>query len=182
MATSGSQRQPSAFQNIKLFPDTQTINSALWILKKDNTDSYITPANNVNVLIKKNLIVNGSIVNPSDLLLKENIISLRQDNSYDSIDTILKLNPVKYNYISDENKLNWIDVIDDIIYNYNHSKNRGIGIEPYRVNNAIETIIVNSKRNETEKLKEKVPDEFKVGDSVRVLRKKKTYEDKLMNK
>ena len=103
MATSGSQRQPSAFQNIKLFPDTQTINSALWILKKDNTDSYITPANNVNVLIKKNLIVNGSIVNPSDLLLKENIISLRH-NSYDSIDTILKLNPVKYNYISDENK------------------------------------------------------------------------------
>jgi hypothetical protein len=85
-------------------------------------------------------------------------------------------------YISDENKLNWIDVIDDIIYNYNHSKNRGIGIEPYRVNNAIETIIINSKRNQTEKLKEKIPDEFKVGDSVRVLRKKKTYEDKLMNK
>ena len=77
---------------------------------------------------------------------------------------------------------NWIDVIDDIIYNYNHSKNRGIGIEPYRVNNAIETIIINSKRNQTEKLKEKIPDEFKVGDSVRVLRKKKTYEDKLMNK
>jgi hypothetical protein len=104
MATSGSQRQPSAFQNIKLFPDTQTINSALWILKNNNNDSYITPANNVNVLVKKNLIVNGSIVNPSDLLLKENIISLRENNYYNSIDSILKLNPIKYNYISDENK------------------------------------------------------------------------------
>ena len=54
-------------------------------------------------------------------------------------------------YISDENKLNWIDVIDDIIYNYNHSKNRGIGIEPYKVNNALEVEIINEKRNETEK-------------------------------
>jgi len=85
-------------------------------------------------------------------------------------------------YISDENKLNWVEVIDDIIYNYNHSKNRGIGIEPYKVNNALEVEIINEKRNETEKLKEKVVEEFKVGDSVRVLRKKKTFEDKLMNK
>ena len=85
-------------------------------------------------------------------------------------------------YISDENKLNWIDVIDDIIYNYYHSKNRGIGIEPYKVNDALEVEIINEKRNETEKLKEKIVEEFKVGDSVRVLRKKKTFEDKLMNK
>jgi hypothetical protein len=102
MAASGSQRQPSAFQNIKLFPNSQTIDSALWFLKKDtNLVPYITPANVTDVLIPKNLIVNGSIINPSDLLLKENITSLRENKSNKSI---LELNPVKYNYISDENK------------------------------------------------------------------------------
>lgn len=85
-------------------------------------------------------------------------------------------------YISDENKLNWIDVIDDIIYNYNHSINRGIGIEPYKVNDAMEADIINQKRNETNILRDKTLGEFKIGDSVRVLRKKKTFEDKLLNK
>ena len=86
------------------------------------------------------------------------------------------------NYIIGENELNWIEVIDDIIYNYNHSVNRGIGIEPYKVNNAIEVDIINQKREQTEMIKEKEGEEFKVGDKVRVLRKKKLFEDKLMNK
>ena len=86
------------------------------------------------------------------------------------------------NYISDENELNWIDVIDDIVYNYNHSINRGIGIEPYKVNNAIENDIINEMREKTDKLRDKIKEDFKVGDFVRVLRKKKTYEDKLLNK
>ena len=85
-------------------------------------------------------------------------------------------------YISDEGELNWIDVIDDIIYNYNHKVNRGIGIEPYKVNNAIEVDIINEKREKSENIREKVGEEFKVGDKVRILRKKKTFEDKLMNK
>ena len=85
-------------------------------------------------------------------------------------------------YISDENELNWVDVIDDIIYNYNHTINRGIGIAPYKVNNAIETDIINEKRDESMRLKRKIGDDFKVGDFVRVLRKKKTFEDKLLNK
>jgi len=85
-------------------------------------------------------------------------------------------------YISDENELNWVDVIDDIIYNYNHSVNRGIGIEPYKVNNAIEVDIINQKREETEKIKSKEKEVFNVGDFVRVLRKKKQFEDKLLNK
>jgi len=109
MSASGSQRQPSAFQNIKLFPQSQSINSALWFLQtsSETGNSLITPANKVDVLIPKNLIVNGSIINPSDLSLKENIISIKElkerekENSYDSI---LELNPVKYNYKSDENK------------------------------------------------------------------------------
>ena len=86
------------------------------------------------------------------------------------------------NYISDENELNWVAVIDEIIYNYNHTINRGIGVEPYKVNNAIEVDIINQKRERTEMIREKEGEEFKVGDSVRVLRKKKLFEDKLMNK
>ena len=86
-------------------------------------------------------------------------------------------------YISDENELNWVDVIDDIIYNYNnHSVNRGIGIESYKVNNAIEVDIINQKREETEKIRKQEKEVFKIGDFVRVLRKKKQFEDKLLNK
>ena len=101
MAASGSQRQPSAFQNIKLFPQSSGANSALWYLTSDGT--AITPANVVNILIAKDLIVQGSILNPSDLHLKENIELLSQDKSFD-VNGVLKLWPVKYNYIEDTNK------------------------------------------------------------------------------
>ena len=101
MSASGSQRQPSAFQNIKLFPESNTASSALWYLNSGG--SNISPANSVNVLIQKDLIVQGSILNPSDLHLKENIELLSQDKSFD-VDGVLKLIPVKYNFIQDANK------------------------------------------------------------------------------
>jgi len=101
MSASGSQRQPSAFQNIKLFPQSFAINSALWFL--DSARTNISPANKVDVLIPKDLIVIGSILNPSDLHLKENIELLSQDKSID-INGVLKLWPVKYNYVQDTNK------------------------------------------------------------------------------
>jgi hypothetical protein len=101
MSASGSQRQPSAFQNIKLFPQSNATNSALWYLNPSRT--HISPANNVDVLIPKDLIVQGSILNPSDLHLKENIELLSQDKSFD-VNGVLKLWPVKYNYIQDANK------------------------------------------------------------------------------
>ena len=101
MSASGSQRQPSAFQNIKLFPQSNLTNSALWFLNSDGT--HISPANLVNVFIPKDLIVQGSILNPSDLHLKENIELLSQDKSFD-VNGVLKLWPVKYNYIEDTNK------------------------------------------------------------------------------
>ena len=44
--------------------------------------------------------------------------------------------------------------IDDIIYNYNHSINRGICIEPYKLNNFIEQKIIENDKNKTEKIKE----------------------------
>jgi hypothetical protein len=101
MAASGSQRQPSAFQNIKLFSQSNIVSSALWFLTSNS--SAISPANKVNVLIPKDLIVQGSILNPSDLHLKENIELLSQDKSFD-VNGVLKLWPVKYNYIEDTNK------------------------------------------------------------------------------
>jgi hypothetical protein len=101
MSASGSQRQPSAFQNIKLFPQSNTASSALWYL--NSSGSNISPANSVNVLIPKDLIVQGSIINTSDLHLKENIELLSQDKSFD-VNGVLKLWPVKYNYIQDTNK------------------------------------------------------------------------------
>ena len=103
MSASGSQRQPSAFQNIKLFPQSYGSNSALWYLGQAGGVPNISPANKVDVVIPKDLIVMGSILNPSDLHLKENIELLSQDNSFD-VNGVLKLWPVKYNYIQDTNK------------------------------------------------------------------------------
>ena len=103
MSASGSQRQPSAFQNIKLFSHSSTANSALWFLNQGVGIINISPANKVDVLIPKDLIVIGSILNPSDLHLKENIELISQDKSID-VNGVLKLWPVKYNYIEDTNK------------------------------------------------------------------------------
>jgi hypothetical protein len=105
MSTSGILKIPSANQNVKLFPLPSSINSALWFLKKDNSQNqYIEPGNDVDVLIPKNLIVKGSIINTSDLLLKENIIPIKEIEENNSLNSILELNPVKYNYKNDENK------------------------------------------------------------------------------
>jgi hypothetical protein len=112
MSASGSQRQPSAFQNIKLFPQSNTASSALWYL--NSSGSNISPANSANVLIPKDLIVEGSILNPSDLHLKENIELLSQDKSFD-VNGVLKLFPVKYNYINDtNNKLHYGLIAQDV--------------------------------------------------------------------
>lgn len=114
MSASGSQRQPSAFQNIKLFPESQQ-NSALWFLKKNLGESYIVPANNVNALLPKDLTVLGSIINPSDSTLKENVQILSE---FCSIDSILNLNPIKYNYIDDENKKEHFGLIAQELENF----------------------------------------------------------------
>ena len=43
-------------------------------------------------------------------------------------------------YFNTNDTVVWIYIIEKIIYNYNHSVNRGIGIEPYKVNDFIENI------------------------------------------
>ena len=48
-------------------------------------------------------------------------------------------------YFINNDTVKWINAIDDIIYNQNHSVNRGIGIEPYKVNNFIEQKVKQKK-------------------------------------
>lgn len=70
-----------------------------WIYKKINNITYITPSDKTkNVYISKDLVVAGSIVNPSDVKIKEHIEPL-----YDEfINKITYLKPMKYNYKYDE--------------------------------------------------------------------------------
>ena len=77
---------------------------ATWnYLKSNSLVKTIVPTDkNSNVLIYKNLIVEGAIINPSDERLKENIEELSLSSS--KIDHLLNLKPVKYNLKSDKNK------------------------------------------------------------------------------
>ena len=75
----------------------------------------------------------------------------------------------------------WINAIDDIIYIYNHSINRGIGVEPYKVNNFIEQQIIENAKYKTEKITE---NEIKIniGDFCREIIEKTIYNDKMIPK
>ena len=78
MSASNILRQANRTSYIKAFP-TSTPNSVNWIYKSiigtsGNLQQFITPStNNSSVYLPKDLIVNGSITQISDRLLKENI-------------------------------------------------------------------------------------------------------------
>jgi hypothetical protein len=91
-----SGRQGDNVQNIKQFV-TSDVGVADWIYKKlsNSNTTVITPSNqNKTVMIPKDLLVLGSINNPSDINLKNNIEKI--DNSQ-----FEKLNPVSFNYKND---------------------------------------------------------------------------------
>ena len=69
-----SGRQPDNQQGIKQFVTTIK-NQATWVYKRVTTgEVFITPADSKkNIFIKTDLIVEGSITNPSDISLKKNI-------------------------------------------------------------------------------------------------------------
>jgi acetone carboxylase gamma subunit len=73
----------------------------------------------------------------------------------------------------------WIDIIDKIIDNYNHSVNRGIGYKPIDVNDFIENKIRQEKKAQGLKVEY---EDFKVGQYVRVLNERGTYDDKMKSK
>ena len=84
-------------------------------------------------------------------------------------------------YFVAHNTVNWVEIIDEIIYNYNHSVNRGIGVEPYKVNSFMEQRIIEKKREKTGEILIKQID-INVGDFCRVLTKKELFEDKMIPK
>ena len=69
---------------------------------------FLTPINSkATVLIKNDLIVEGSIINPSDLHLKNNIENLSEKLS----ENLMKLEPKKYTYKDDKEQKEHIGFI-----------------------------------------------------------------------
>jgi hypothetical protein len=91
-------RQPDNTSYIKQFV-TSFDSFVPWIYKRINNIVYITPQDKTkNVLIERDLIVNGAIINPSDKRIKGNI----EEVNNRTFNNISKLIPKKYNYIYDE--------------------------------------------------------------------------------
>ena len=84
--------------NVKQF-NTSSGCSALWSFNKSS--NMITPTiKGANLLIQGDLTVGGSIYNPSDINIKENIEILTDVD----VEFVTHLKPVKYNYIYDSVK------------------------------------------------------------------------------
>jgi hypothetical protein len=89
--------------------------TASWIYKKLTSGLLIiTPSDskrpifiNNDLIVKKDLYVDGSIYNPSDEKLKENIELI----STEQIDNLFKINPVHFSYKADKNKLKHFGVL-----------------------------------------------------------------------
>ena len=99
-----SGKQPNNTAYIKYFsPGTS---SDLWTVKvysyNGTKQNVITPVSNFynNVYIPGNLFVDGSIVSPSDINLKDNIVEI----SHDLSDNIMKLKPTQFTFKTDKNK------------------------------------------------------------------------------
>ena len=84
--------------NVKQF-DSSNACSALWVFNKPS--KIITPTiKGANVLIQGDLTVLGTIHNPSDINIKENMEILTDSD----IAFVSQLKPIKYNYIYDSAK------------------------------------------------------------------------------
>ena len=90
-------RQGDNVQNIKQFV-TSVVGVVDWIYKAiaGSAIKVITPADQTKtVMIPKNLLVLGSINNPSDITLKDNIEKI-------NIDDFNKLNPISFTFKDDD--------------------------------------------------------------------------------
>ena len=97
-------RQPNNTAYVKYFIPGSPSN--LWTTSKykynGSKEHVITPSDNNydNLYIPGNLFVDGSIVSPSDITLKENIVEISEDLS----DNIMSLKPIQYTFKSDIKK------------------------------------------------------------------------------
>ena len=92
-------KYPDNTQGVKQFYTDSA--SQLWAFKQIGIPGngvitkVITPTTKTDVLIQQNLIVEGSILNPSDVTLKKNIKTIENSE-------ILNLTPVEFSFKSDE--------------------------------------------------------------------------------
>jgi len=93
-------RQPDNTQNVKQFISSG--DTVIWTYKKMSTGiNVITPVDKKRaVLIDNDLYVNGSIYNPSDINLKENINVISEDKK----DNLINLEPVEFEFKKDNKK------------------------------------------------------------------------------
>ena len=104
----GKQQSKSSY--VKEFSGYINQNISNFIYKIINGYKYITPADqNTNVYIQQdlvvegNLIVNGTITQPSDIRLKQNIVEI--DNTMS--ENLLKLKLIQFNYKCDKKNKNY---------------------------------------------------------------------------
>ena len=98
--------------NIKYF--SYQSNGTSWVYKKDNGLTVLTPeiksypvyVDN-DLIVTKDLIVNGSIFNPSDERLKQNILSINKEKT----NKLFTINPVSFNYKNDPKNNNHFGVL-----------------------------------------------------------------------
>ena len=93
---------PTPTTNVKQFYQNDT-STVTWYYKNISGTQTLTPTiqnSLLNVSIPGNLTVNGTIYNPSDISLKENI----KDIAKEDYEKVLQLEPKKYNLKSDPNK------------------------------------------------------------------------------
>jgi hypothetical protein len=155
-----SGRQPDNTQGVKQFV-TSITNQVSWVYKRllgDNI-TYITTADqNKTIYIPKDLIVAGSIFNPSDEKLKKNIRELLDIDSED----LTYLKPVQFSYTNDSsNRAHYGFIAQDVekLYPALVTDNTG-----YKSINYIEFIPImlykmQKMQDELDELKEKLSDE-----------------------
>ncbi len=149
-------RQPDNCQNIKQFISGGD-SYATWVYKKLSSGLLVqTPSNKKNpIYINNDLYVTGSIYNPSDTNLKENIKTLSKTKT----NNLLKLKPVNYYFKSDMNKFQHFGFIaQDVEELFPNLIKDNLG---YKTINYIEFIpVIVSKiktmQNEIDELKEKL--------------------------
>ena len=76
-------------------------------------------------------------------------------------------------YFTTQGSYRWIDVIDDLVYSYNHSKHRSIGMAPADVTHAHTRVILSRL---FPKLSKKERPKFKIGDAVRISKIRQTFQ------
>ena len=84
-------------------------------------------------------------------------------------------------YFDSHDTVRWVDIMDKIIYNYNHSVNRGIGYKPVEVNDWIENEIRQKKKEQGYNIRADET-EYKIGQYVRTLNEISKFGDKMTSK